>query len=121
MAEYNIWGEEIESTTPVKDRKTHHKYNPKHFQMFGENKIALGREVKNHPELLELLANHAVDELEIMLAEIAAYCGVMLNDSYTESDIENLCGILNDKLVARRTGFVFPREVHPDDKAGGEK
>ena len=88
-------------------KQTHFNYNPKHFQMFGENKIALGREVAKHPKLLEFLANHPMDEFEVRLAEIAAYCEVALNDAYTEADLENLCGILEKKLVTKRVGIIF--------------
>ena len=72
------------------------------IQMFGENKIALTQEVKNHPTLLALLANHPVGEWELHLAEIAAYCNVALDDLYTEEDVEKICGILVHRLRKKR-------------------
>ncbi len=115
-ADTNIWGEELETPTPISTKeagKTH--WNYKDIVFFGENKIALGREVGNHPELLNLLAKHPVDEFEIMLAEIAAYCHIGLNDTYSPDDIEKLCGILVERLTSKRTGMSFSTNIHPDD------
>ena len=89
-----------------------------HFQMFGEHKIALGREVHNHPEVIELLQKHQADDFELMLAEIAAYCEVILEGEYTEYDIEQICKILTQKLVTKRLGIIFPREI--DTKTDGD-
>lgn len=82
------------------------------IQEFSNHKIDLGREVKNHPELLEILAKYPGDELfELLLAEVATYCGIILDGEYTSLDIDNICKLLVEKLVSKRTGIVFSREV----------
>jgi len=110
----NMWGEEEYKKDPRYNHpsadKTHHNYNPKNFQMFGPNKIALGIELReHHTELCEMIvAKHGLDNFELMLAEIAAYFEIILDGTYTEEDVEKLCGILLTKLVQHRTPMIFP-------------
>lgn len=80
------------------------------LDMWSEHRIALNLEVKNHPELLSLLAKHDIDEFETKLCEIAAYCEVILDGQYTEADLDGVCKELCDKLVFKRTGITFARE-----------
>lgn len=101
----NIWGEEEETPTPLVDKRTHHKY--KELVYFNQNRVDLAQECKEHPELMDLLAMHQQDEFEVMLAQIAAYCEVVLNDNYTPSDLDYLCGILCNKLREKRGSIVF--------------
>lgn len=93
-----------------------HQNRWKSLQFFGDNKIALSREIHNHPELLELLSDHHPDDWEVKLAHIAVYCEVILDGDYLENQIEQLCGILTEKLITKRTGFVFPKEIVKEDK-----
>lgn len=79
----------------------------KHFQMFSQHRLDLAQEVKNHPKLMEFLANHDQDEFEIMIAEIAAYCEVGLDGDYTPIDLDNLCKILYQKLINKRLGLTI--------------
>lgn len=71
-------------------------------QLFPENFLLLQKEVSHHPRLIELLANHPAGELEIKLAEIATYCDVALNGTYTPDDLGKLAGILEKKLKDKR-------------------
>ena len=43
-----------------------------------------------------------MSEWEIKLAEIATYCGVILDDTYQPEDINKLGFILAEKLYAKR-------------------
>ena len=81
------------------------------FQMFSEERIALSREVKDHPDLLVLLAKYTTDDFEIMLAEIAAYCDLTLEGDYYDKDIDNICKYCTSALVQIRTGIVFAAPV----------
>lgn len=92
-----------------KDKELHRNWN--HLDYFGKEKEDLTKEVKNHPQLLALLANHPVDEFEIKLAEIAAYCEVILDGEYSQGEIRHLCKILTEKLIHKRTGIVFTRDT----------
>ncbi len=71
-----------------------------HF--FSESRIALQREIKKHPDLMELLAEHPIEEFEIRLAETAAYCNIILEGAYTPEDIDGICELCVKDLVAKR-------------------
>lgn len=79
--------------------------DPRNFQMFSEHRNDLAREIPKHPELVELLQKHPQEEFEILLAEIAAYCEVMLDGDYMPEDLDNLSAILYRKLQYKRTGI----------------
>lgn len=69
------------------------------MELFSEDKIALLRETKFHPKLhTELLGYNERTEWPDMLGHIAAYCGIIMDDVYTEADLDKLCGILVWKL-----------------------
>lgn len=74
-----------------------------HLEFFPRERLDLAQEVKEHPDLLKLLANHKADEFEIQIAEIAAYCDVILDGEYLQSDLDNLCTILVKKLRNKRS------------------
>lgn len=77
-----------------------------HINIWPDELIALNRELLNHPELMQRLANHerndAVNEWEVKLAEIAVYCEVILDGEYLPEAIVKLCDILRIKLISRR-------------------
>ena len=74
------------------------------FEMFPEGYIALNKELATglHPKLEALLAKHPVEETDIKLAEIASYCQVALDATYTLAERDKLCFILAGRLQALR-------------------
>lgn len=72
------------------------------LEFFHENRIALGEEVKLHPELKEMLAAIDSSEIEMKMAEIAAYCDVILDGYYSVEDLDDLSGKLVWKLREKR-------------------
>lgn len=74
-------------------------YNPIFFQ--------LQEETAHHPELRMNLAMHAGDKLEERLAEIAAYCGVLLDGYYTPDRLVVVADELLKLLKSKRTGEVY--------------
>ena len=75
------------------------------IQEFPEEVIALNKELATpyHPVLQKLM--YALDPATSFaerLAHIAAYCGVIVDGMYDSDQIVNLCGILRDKLIAKR-------------------
>lgn len=74
------------------------------FEMFPEGYIALNKELATglHPKLEALLAKHPVDETDIKLSEIAAYCSIALDATYTLGERDKLCFILAGRLEALR-------------------
>ena len=81
-----------------------------YIEYFPPHMIELQEEIFNHPELCRLLANHPPQEKEMRLAEIAAYCGIILNGMYMPEDIDKLCEILHRKLVEKRIQIILPLE-----------
>lgn len=77
------------------------------IEMFHEDRIALDREIQNHPALMERLVNHPADEFEMRLAEIAAYCEVVLHGDYLAKDLDHLCGVLVKKLRAKSSPIII--------------
>ena len=73
-----------------------------HYQYFPPEHIHLQEELQYHPDLLTILAVQTSDDPHIHIAEIAAYCGVVLDGVYTPDEITKLCGILTSKLQEKR-------------------
>jgi hypothetical protein len=73
-------------------------------EYFPEGLIALQKELATglHPQLEKLLANHPANEWEIKIAEIATYCGVLLDDTYHKEDFNKLGFILAGRLEVLR-------------------
>lgn len=124
----NIWGEEEYKKDPRYNHpsadKTHHNYNSKHFQMFGENKIAFIKELQSyHPELNGLIIQkHGHEDADTIfhmaLAEVSAFFEIILDGDYNDEEIENLCGILLQKLVQSRTPLLFDAPVRSTKEVG---
>jgi len=55
-----------------------------------------------HPRLYPILAQHGADDLDMKLAQIAAYCEVALDGVYTLDERRKLCDILRERLVLLR-------------------
>jgi hypothetical protein len=77
------------------------------MDFFPEEWIALGLEIRNHPVLVELLQKHHQSEFEVILAEIAAYCEVILDGFYTREDISNICKICTERLIRKRGTIIL--------------
>lgn len=77
------------------------------FEYFPDELVELNIEVGNHPDLGERLNRQPDKDVYIQLAEIAAFCNVVLDDTYTHKDILELCKLLKDILYKRRTGITI--------------
>lgn len=73
------------------------------FELFPQEFLDLDAEMRTgyHPKL-EFISGYPMDELDIKLAQIAAYCEVMLDGDYTLADRVKLCKVLKEKLIAKR-------------------
>lgn len=74
------------------------------FEMFPEGFIALNKELATglHPKLEKLLLDQPVNEVDIRLAAISLYCGVVLDGTYTLAERDKLCYVLAGRLEALR-------------------
>jgi len=70
---------------------------------FSPVRQALNAEIASHAGLQEYLKKHDTSEFEVRLAEIARYCGVMLDGEYDQHDIDNICGLCLEELRKKST------------------
>jgi hypothetical protein len=76
------------------------------LEFFSEDRIALHREVKMHPELMAQI-NPSGDFAE-KLGVVAAYVNIALDDYYTEEDIDSICSMIVSRLRDRRATIILP-------------
>ena len=77
------------------------------YEMFPEELIQLRIEIDHHPDLLAILHAQSDKDVYIQICEIAAYCEIVVDGTYTRDDIIRLCKICLDKLVSKRTLIVL--------------
>jgi hypothetical protein len=68
---------------------------------FPEVFFRLQDEISFHPELQILLVKHEAAEWETKMAEIAAYCGIVLDGTYTQDDFEKIAAACIERLKLR--------------------
>lgn len=78
------------------------------LEYFPEDLNTLRQEIDNHPDLLVILSVQQDKDVYIQLAEIAAYCGIVLDGTYTRADLIKLCGIMVNHLQAKRIKIIMP-------------
>jgi len=73
-------------------------------EMFPAGYIALNKELATgyHPALEKNLNNYPVDEVDIRLATIATYCGIVMDGAYPLDSRSELCSILAGRLEMLR-------------------
>ena len=74
------------------------------IKMLPEGIIALNKELVTgyHQKLEQLLERHGISEWEIRFAHIAAYCSIILDDTYYPEDFDRLGHILAKRLEEMR-------------------
>lgn len=80
-----------------------HYYFPEVFQQ-------LNQELQYHPELQKLMHETNLDNPDptTRFAVVASYCQVILNDTYTDQDLEKIAHILLTRLREKRTMLILP-------------
>jgi len=76
-----------------------------YLEYFDQRAQDFNSECMRHPVLMTYMAKH--DDPAMKLAEVAAYCEVILDGSYSEEDCNMLCEVLTKKLIAKRTGTLI--------------
>lgn len=74
------------------------------IKMLPEGIIAVNKELATgyHQKLEHLLERHGVSEWEVRFAHIAAYCSIILDDTYHPEDFDRLGHILAKRLEEMR-------------------
>lgn len=73
-------------------------------EMLPDGYIALNKELSTgyHPKLEALLSQHPPHETDIRLSQIAVYCGIVLDGTYTLEERNHLCAVLAGRLEVLR-------------------
>ncbi len=79
---------------------------PAHLVFFSQPLIDLNREIAHHPELVHILNEQPLEDLEVRIAEVAAYCHLHLDDLYTPEDIDKIADMCTGYLRHKRTGII---------------
>lgn len=88
---------------------------------FDEAKIALGRELHHHPEILQKIMDaEAQDSYPELLGVIAAHFNIIMDGLYSQDDLNKLAHKLVFKLRATRTGLITPAIGIPAENYGKE-
>jgi len=70
-----------------------------YLALFPDSVVALNEEVVRHTDLQYLLSKYRFPEqFPEMLAEIATYCGVVIEGKFGEDELDDLCHMLTEKL-----------------------
>ena len=74
------------------------------YEIFPAEYIALQRELLTgyHPQLEKILEQHGPEDIDMKLAQIASYTGVILDDVYTLDERRKLCDLLRERLIPMR-------------------
>lgn len=80
-----------------------------HLEFFSEDKIALQREVRMHPKLVQQLedAGPGADFAD-RIGIAAAYVNIAMDDLYTDKDIDSICSMIISRLQDRRMTIILP-------------
>ena len=78
-----------------------------YLEYFSPARLALQKELEHHPDLWPYLAKHPPAEFELRLAEVAAYCEIILDGYYSPDDLDALCYLLVKKLYEKRTLIIL--------------
>lgn len=78
------------------------------LEFFPEPLNQLRQEIDHHPDLLTILSIQQDKDVYIQISEIAAYCDIVLDGTYTREDIVELCELCVKRLQAKRTIMVLP-------------
>lgn len=76
------------------------------LDMFPIEFVELNKEVSLHPGLMEYLAAKPQLDFYEKLAEIATYCGILVDGKYSREQLAVICHALIMDLRERRTGII---------------
>lgn len=79
-----------------------------YYEYFEQELIDLRKEIANHPDLMTILAVQTNTDIYVHIAEIAAYCQMVLDGTYSKEDVLKLCTIMTERLRNRRAIIVQP-------------
>lgn len=79
-----------------------------YHEYFETELIELRKEIEHHPELMMILQAQQSSDIYVHIAEIAAYCNVLLDGTYSKEDILEICDECTKRLKQQREIIVKP-------------
>lgn len=83
----------------------------KGVELFSKERLELMKEVNRSPELCAIMEEAQPEDWAEQLAEIAAYCNVMMDGLYSQADLEHLYPQLVMRLQKRRTPIMMANDA----------
>ena len=77
-----------------------------YHRYFESELLELNKEIQYHPDLLTILAVQGDKDIYVMIAEISAFCGMILEGDYSKDDVLKICEKCTEILRGRRIGHV---------------
>ena len=76
-----------------------------YLEFFDPRRLALQQELTKHPDIAARIGNHIGSnaQFEMILAELCAEFFIIIDGDYTQEGLDNLCDILTQRLMERRT------------------
>jgi hypothetical protein len=90
------------SNEPDPNNPLESKLGKLRVEMFPDEILLLQQELIHHPDLQVILALQADPDFYVRLADIAAYCGVIVDGNYTYEDILGMIKVCTVKLYNMR-------------------
>lgn len=87
---------------------TAHKQGQLNYVLFPEPLYHLRCEIENHPELKLRLSEQDNKDIYIQISEIAAYCGIIVNGTYTRDQIMGMIDVLIWELKKKSSILILP-------------
>lgn len=79
-----------------------------YHEYFETELIELRKEIEHHPDLMVILSAQENPDIYVHIAEIAAYCKVLLDGTYSKEDILAICDECTKRLKQQREIIVKP-------------
>jgi len=77
---------------------------------FPEAFIEFGREIHQHPDLMEAINAMEDKDFPLQIAQAAAYCQIALDGVYTQTELVGICEVIIRRLKDMRRSIILPNE-----------
>lgn len=79
------------------------------YVYFSPAMIMLQDELAQNPPAMEFLSRNCKgsDSMEERLAYLCTYCDILVDDTFSASELDDLCNLVTAELYKKRTGIII--------------